>query len=301
MVRIEHVRGNTDCLFLPGNCIPVYRLADREWILIDSGSKYDRKELLEYLADNGIAIKAVLTSHAHYDHVGNHGVLRELYGAEIVMTAFDAGCVHDLISLKSCFYSSGKQEMKRYVGEMVGMADWILRPDQRKVTVHGAVFEILPLPGHAASHIGFVTPDGVAYLGDGLQSPEILEKEKMVYSLAWKTDLETKDGILSMPYTRYILSHYGVYDTIGPVVEANRLVYERIAQRVREEVKSGSSLEMLVKQTTASMGIFAGTIKKARVIERIIRSIAEYLVETGELEMGVNDGIVIYQKIMTER
>ena len=43
-VRVETVYGNTGCLFLTGICIPFYRLGEKEWILLDSGSRFVRGE-----------------------------------------------------------------------------------------------------------------------------------------------------------------------------------------------------------------------------------------------------------------
>lgn len=44
----------------------------------------------------------------------------------------------------------------------------MILPGQEQVQVCGVQFRILSLPGHAASHMGFVTPDGVAYLADSM-------------------------------------------------------------------------------------------------------------------------------------
>ena len=49
MARFEHVSGNTGCLYLRGNCIPVYCMSEKEWIIMDSGSRYDREELIRFL------------------------------------------------------------------------------------------------------------------------------------------------------------------------------------------------------------------------------------------------------------
>ena len=54
MARFEHVSGNTGCLYLRGNCIPVYCMSEKEWIIMDSGSRYDREELIRFLGENAI-------------------------------------------------------------------------------------------------------------------------------------------------------------------------------------------------------------------------------------------------------
>ena len=47
-------------------------------------------------------------------------------------------------------------------------ADIIIGPEDDHLDMAGARFGIMQLPGHSAGHIGIVTPDGVAYVGDCL-------------------------------------------------------------------------------------------------------------------------------------
>ena len=122
-VRAEMILGNTGCLLFPGICIPFYRIAEKEWILLDCGPSSHRENLLRFLDERGIRVRAVLVSHAHFDHVENCSCLQERYKARIVMTAFDAGLTHDLLALKACFYSHTVQDNEAYCGQMVCRAD----------------------------------------------------------------------------------------------------------------------------------------------------------------------------------
>ncbi|MFR4512959.1 MAG: hypothetical protein ACLT4E_13225 [Clostridium sp.] len=73
---------------------------------------------------------------------------------------------------------------------MLCKADQIILPGQEQVQVCGVQFRILSLPGHAASHMGFVTPDGVAYLADSMFDRESLKKGRLFYMLLLVTDTE---------------------------------------------------------------------------------------------------------------
>ena len=153
MARFEHVSGNTGCLYLRGNCIPVYCMSEKEWIIMDSGSRYDREELIRFLGENAIRVKAVLTSHAHYDHVGNHALLQEMYGCECVMSAFDAGALRDTVALKSCFYSCTETEIRNHFSDMVCRADRLIEDGAGEILVSGQSPETVCLtPGFPLPH-----------------------------------------------------------------------------------------------------------------------------------------------------
>lgn len=296
MARLEHIRGNTDCLYIKGNCIPVYRLTDKDWILMDSGSRYDADELLSYLKEAGIQVRAVLSSHAHYDHMGNHSRLKEIYGCKCIMTAFDAGAVRDLVSLKSCFYSCTKMELEKYFGDMICRADQLIGEDDGYIEVCGVPFQVLRLPGHAASQIGFVTADNVAYLADSILGPEVAHREKIVYMLNWEEAFRTMERVKSFEGTPCILSHYGVYQDIEAVSKANVSAFESVLETMRGLAEPEFYLEEMVKKTVEHMRIAVTSLPKARLMERVVRSMLEYMVETRELSIEIKEGLIVYRK-----
>lgn len=295
MACAELVLGNTGCLSLRGNCIPFYRIREKEWILLDSGSRFVREELDGYLEQNEIRIRAVLCSHAHFDHTENNRYLQEKYGAEIVMTAYDAGTVYDTTALKSCFYSYTVQDNETYNREMLCAADRVLLPGQKQVEVEGAVFRVLSLPGHAASHLGFVTPDGVAYLADSVFSMDQLKAGRLIYMLCWSETLKTLEKVKKFQYDTYILAHYGVVDEIASLAEENIQWFsgelDRIAALCRGEE---ASLDELVRKISSVYGGALKNYERVRVFERSVRAAVEYLVETKRLSWAIRDGVVVY-------
>lgn len=294
MARFEHVSGHTGCLYLRGNCIPVYCLSESEWILMDSGSKYDREELLHYLEEQKIRVSAVLTSHAHYDHVGNHQALQNQYGCECIMTAFDAGAVRDTVSLKACFYSSTESEIRRSFSDMVCRADRIIADGEEEVVVSGARFKVIGLPGHASSQVGFVTPDNVTYLSDCLLGIPEVSQEKIVYMLDWSKALDTMKAAERFDGTLCILSHYGVYTDIKTVSAANLRAFEEVLTSMREILMPEFFLEEMVKRAVSHLDILVRSFPKARLMERMVRSLLEYMTETGELNLDIKDGLIVY-------
>jgi glyoxylase-like metal-dependent hydrolase (beta-lactamase superfamily II) len=297
MVRMEQVCGNTGCLFLKGNCVPFYKISEKKWVLMDSGASFAREELSAYLKEHAIQVRAVLCSHAHYDHTENNRYLQECYGAEIIMSAHDAGVCQNAVALKSCFYSYTVQDIKKFVPEMQCRADRILPPGQTTVEIEDAVFGILPLPGHAASHLGFVTPDGAAYLADSIFNQKVLQAGWAVYMLNWSEALHTLEKIKNFQFQKYILAHRGIYDDVKEMADENINEFKKSLEEFRKLIRKEISLEELVKQARVIYNIPVTTYQQACLIERLVRSAADYLVEEKKISRTVCDGIFVYRPV----
>ncbi len=295
MAHAETVAGNTGCLYLRGTCIPYYDLGERTWILMDSGSRYDREELFGLLEENGVAVRAVLCSHAHFDHTENNRELQKRYGAEIIMTPFDAGCLRDQTSLKACFYSYTGEDNARFRGEMLCRADRVLAPGQEQVEVGGVCFRILPLPGHAASHVGYVTPDGVCYLADALLSGQVLTSGRLPYMLDWVGTLHTAGRIRELNYPYYILAHCGAYTDVDGLAEENLRHFGGLLDDFAEIFAEPAGLDEAVRRAVKKYGCTIKNFEKACTFERVVRSATEYLSEQGKISREIEDGIVVYR------
>lgn len=300
MAEFKTIKGRTGMLKLRCNCLPVYELDKKEWVLMDSGSACDREELKGFLEEEGVWVRAVLTSHAHFDHVGNHQFLRERYGARLWMAVLDAGMTKDFTALKSCFYSLSSGKIRELYPEMQVRADELLLPGQERVSVFGEGFGIMELSGHSASHLGFSTPDGIWYLGDAFQGVKERGGEKLFYMLCWREALETIEGLRRRGPDQCILSHGGwvfhAKDEAGAALEDYR---DRLRQA---EALAGDrrSLEEITAAMAVFFGVRARTERKARLTERIIRAMMEYLTETGRYEAFPDGGVIRYKKMKIE-
>lgn len=295
MVHTEQVMGNTGCLFFKGSCIPFYRISNKTWILLDSGPRFIRQELAGYLQQNEIQVRAVLCSHAHFDHTENNRHLQEAYGAEIIMSALDAGSVYDTTALKACFYSYTGQDNECYNHEMICRADRIFAPWQQQIQVDGALFRVLSLPGHAASHLGYVTPDGAAYLADSIFSTGGIGADRLTYMLNWTEALKTLEAIREYRYEKYILAHGGIYDEIKTLAEENLHQFRRMMDGFCGLFAEPATLDEMIQRAAGRYRFSSENYEKVRVFERIIRSMTEYLLEQGRIGRGVKNGVIVYE------
>lgn len=295
MTRIEIIKGRTGCIHLEYNCIPFFKLNEHEWVLMDSGIKNDEQELLECLEKEKVVVHSILTSHSHYDHIGNHKVLKAKFNSNIIMSIVDAGITHDALSMKSVFYSITRNEIENDFGEVMMRPDIILNPEDTYIDIEGYRFRIFQIKGHAECQLAFVTPDGVAYLADSLQSPESIKKNKLTYMLDWTYAFQTLEELKGLSFSYYILSHHGIYQDISYIIELNKALFHAQIAMIKTILEDEMTLENLVKKVHSAIGLRSRLIIKYHVTERTIRSMLEYLIDSHQVNRNVKDGQLVYR------
>lgn len=91
-MEMLHVLDNTYAAVGSTALLPIYKLNERDIVLIDTGyAKLDRAGLVNLLDGSGLVPKYVLCSHAHFDHTGNVRYLQERYGAKAILSLIEAG------------------------------------------------------------------------------------------------------------------------------------------------------------------------------------------------------------------
>ena len=188
--------------------LPVYKLNDREVVLMDTGyAKLDRAALTGLIETQGWRVRAVLCSHAHFDHTGNVRYLQEKYGAQAAISLIEAGISVNPDSYRANYVALTYGKSREIFLEECFTADRVIFPQDNHIDVCGARFGILPLPGHSAGHLGFVTPDGAAYIGDCLIDRREIAGAKLPTSMFIARDLESKESLRALDCPAYILAH----------------------------------------------------------------------------------------------
>ena len=291
---MEHVKGNTYCV-ITGYCrFPLYKLNETQAILIDSGLPRDWQGILECLQKENLQIKAVLTSHLHPDHVGNHLNLQKTYGAKLYMTMHAAANCASAMNQVATY--AGIITYRRICKTMVtsivpdGLIDW----NAKTFTVEGMTFELLQLPGHSAEHLGIVTPDGVAYLGDTVLSAHVIKALRAPFSVCVELDLASKEFLAQTNYDRYILAHNEVCDDIREVALLNRDLTLQRADALCELASEYVNLDELTRRAMKSAGSVLDSVHRVAGFKRNILPVVDYLIDMGKLTRRANDGVIEY-------
>jgi len=126
----------------PLDVVPLPALEDNYvYVLVDSASRSaalvdpgEAKPALEFLDRERLGLGAILVTHHHHDHTAGIAALaRRFSGVRVVGAAADRDRISGLT-------------------ELVGEGD--------RVQVLGRVAEVLEIPGHTRTHVGYVLDDG---------------------------------------------------------------------------------------------------------------------------------------------
>lgn len=291
---LEHVLGDTWCIVTDYCRIPLYMPDRTQAIMIDSGLKNpDREGILSLLEREKIHISAILTSHYHRDHIGNHSAIKEVHGCKVYMTPFAEILGREPSNLQAVGYETCTMFKPRGPYPFC-KPDGIISPDDTSFAVCGITFPLLWLPGHAVEQVGFITPDGVAYIGDTLLSDHVMQAVKLPYYTCLRLDLQAKESLRDLQCKRYIVAHNGVYNEIGDLIDRNITNAQEKLTVVENLASHWTTLEQLCAAVMAYYGIDLNSLIKVVGAKRNIQILVEYLVEVGRLTVRVRDGYTEY-------
>lgn len=292
-----HVKGNTFCLS-GVTMIGVYKLDESRCILIDSGWEWEREALKEALEREGMTPVAVIGSHVHVDHVGSHRWLQETYGAEIWMPRRGAAIAAHIGGLKLLYRGLSLDTILRFGSALHFQTDRIIGDEEDRIEVQGVPFRIHQTPGHSADHICIGTPDGVCHVGDLLLSEKFRKSARLPYHLVHELTRKSMEEMRDVEgYSAYIMSHRGVAEDIRRDVDENIALMEEITEEIWGLLTHPMTWDEVVAAVVEHNQIFTSEERKGNIYERSTQAFIDQLVDTGRVEVRVEQGIRRYYRI----
>ncbi len=140
---------------LQENAVLIWDQNSAEGFLIDPGDEPGK--ILSWVMAHGVRVRAILLTHAHFDHIGAVQPLREALNVPVWLHP------HDL-----ALYRAGAQSAARWNLPFVQPAEPEGQITQAQVFTAGKLtLTARELPGHAPGHVVFVG-EGLAIVGDTL-------------------------------------------------------------------------------------------------------------------------------------
>lgn len=283
-MEMLHVLGNTYAAVGSTALLPIYKLNERDIVLIDTGyAKLDRAGLVNLLDGSGLVPKYVLCSHAHFDHTGNVRYLQERYGAEAILSLIEAGISVNPDSYRANYVALTYGKSRELFLEECFTADRVLRETDTSLELDGRTFGILPLPGHSAGHLGFVTPDGAAYVGDCLISQSEIDGAKLPTSMFIARDLESKAYLKTTDYPVYILAHKEVVrrEALEGLIDRNIGFIQSKRAELLEVLEDGMTFSEWIGAFCQRENVRTHNELKFSIVERNFSNFVSWLTDSG--------------------
>lgn len=283
-MEMLHVLGNTYAAVGSTALLPIYKLNERDIVLIDTGyAKLDRAGLVNLLDGSGLVPKYVLCSHAHFDHTGNVRYLQERYGAKAILSLIEAGISVNPDSYRANYVALTYGKSRELFLEECFTADRVLRETDTSLELDGRTFGILPLPGHSAGHLGFVTPDGAAYVGDCLISQSEIDGAKLPTSMFIARDLESKAYLKTTDYPVYILAHKEVVrrEALEGLIDRNIGFIQSKRAELLEVLEDGMTFSEWIGAFCQRENVRTHNELKFSIVERNFSNFVSWLTDSG--------------------
>jgi glyoxylase-like metal-dependent hydrolase (beta-lactamase superfamily II) len=194
------------------NCYVVADERTREAAVIDPGDDIDA--ILKIVRDEQAAVKFIINTHGHFDHVGANAGLKTATGAQVLIHEADAELLGDAADQGAIFGMSmtAPPSPDRYVqdGETLRVGDLALT--------------ILHTPGHSRGGIS-VFVNGAVFTGDALFAGSIGRTDFPGGDLMTLiTSIRKK--LLTLPEETKVFPGHGPESTIGDELRENPFLNE---------------------------------------------------------------------------
>ena len=285
-MELRHVYGNTYAAVGATALMPVYKLTDTDIVLMDTGyARLDRSALVNLIEGNGFRLRGIICSHAHFDHTGNVRYLQQRYGCQAAAQIIEAGISVNPDAYRANYVALTYGKSREYLLEECFPADVIIPADAEHLAFCGARFGILQLQGHSAGHIGVVTPDGVAYLGDCLIDEEQIAAAKLPTSMFIARDLESKESLRNLRRPAYIIAHKQVLTDIGPLIDRNIGFIHDKGRELLEDLEDGMSFDQWIYAFCQRENVRTRNEFKFSIVERNFANFVDWLTDEGKVEV----------------
>ncbi len=189
-----------------------YLLVDRgEFHLIDTGRKNQTAALQKNLSKitGGQAIRSLILTHTHYDHCGSAAIIKESYGAKIIVGEKEAGYLKEgstpLPEGTNFFTRALSKSGNRYATSWFKYKPVVPEIEIIDTLMINENIKIITTPGHSKGSISVIVDNQYAIVGDamigsfrGNHFPQFADDRARVYE-TWKDLLMHTDCHTFLP------------------------------------------------------------------------------------------------------
>lgn len=291
MYELKQVGPNSYFIQSPAK-IGLYRLNESDVCLIDSGNDKDAGRKVRQLLDaNGWHLTAIYNTHSNADHIGGNKYLQAQTGCKIYAPGIECDFTRHPVLEPAFLYGGYPCKELRHKFLMAQESDAL--PLTQETLPEG--FELLELPGHFFSMVGFRTPDDVVYLADCLSSQETLDKYQIGFVYDVAAYLDTLERVKTMQAKVFVPAHAPVTEQIASLAQVNIDKVAEIADKICELCGQPLGFEEILQKLFADYGLTMN-FEQYVLVGSTVRSYLAWLKDTGKLTARFEDNRLLWQR-----
>ena len=273
--------------------IGLYKLTDTDVCLIDSGNDKDAGRKVRQLLDaNGWHLTAIYNTHSNADHIGGNKYLQAQTGCKIYAPGIECAFTRHPLLEPSLLYGGYPCKELRHKFLLAQESD--AQPLTREVLPPG--FEIIELPGHFFSMVGFHTPDDVVYLADCLSGKDTLEKHPIWFLYDVAAFLDTLETVKAMQAQWFVPAHAEVTGNIAPLAQYNIDKVWQIAGDILDLCGEARTFEEVLQNLFDRYGLTMA-FEPYVLMGSTVRSYLSWLKDTGRLAARFEQNRLLWQRV----
>ena len=273
--------------------IGLVRLGGADVCLIDSGNDKDAGRKVRQLLDaNGWRLTAIYNTHSNADHIGGNQYLQKQTGCRVFAPGIEQAFTRHPVLEPSFLY--GGYPCKDLRHKFLMAQESRAEPLTPEVLPQG--FELIQLPGHFFSMVGFRTPDDVVYLADCLSSKETLDKYQIGVLYDVGAYLDTLEKVKTMQARCFVPSHAAPTEDIAPLAQYNIDKVLKIADKILDLCAAPLCFEELLRQLFGAYGLTM-TMEQYVLVGSTVRSYLSWLKDTGRITVQFDDNRLLWQRV----
>jgi hydroxyacylglutathione hydrolase len=205
------------------NCSIIGDPVSREALVVDPGDEVSR--ILELLGRHKLTVKAIVSTHAHIDHVGGLSKLHQYTGAPVMMHRDDVPLYHGM-EIQAAFLGVPAPE--------IGELDQLLTEGDAlqwgSLSAH-----VMHTPGHTPGSISLYLPPDAGQIT--LAAPQLFAGDTLFAGSIGRTDLwggsmeqimdSLRGKLLQLPDDTIVHPGHGQRTTIGEERQSNPFLVDR--------------------------------------------------------------------------
>lgn len=291
----ETVRVGDRTWYLEGFAATGFYLRnENEVYIVDAGNTEESGGKIErILDDRGWTPAGILLTHAHTDHYGGCAYLQKRYGCPVFAKGCEAYIAEKSFLEPAIFY--GGYPYPELTRRGIYYSDGCRCLDVTSELFPSEV-EVIDLAGHSMESVGYLMPDGTAFIGDAVFDEQTAEKYPLQSIYSIDDELESFETLKRINARKFVTGHGGVIDDICRVCDTDRKTVLEVGQLILDITEKPMTTEEITAELIRFYNIGCSFRTHALILS-IARTYISWHREKGRIDAVFEDGFLRWRRI----